>query len=83
MIQWGQKGCYGNPPLEVIYFITEDIKGVPESDSKILPGVERVAGTVRKQILSINLLLYGLWEVSAELLLSKLPNIFSHLVPTF
>ena len=51
-------------------------KGVSESDSKILPGVW-------KQILSIYLHSYGLWELSTELLLSKLTNICSHLVLTF
>ena len=39
--------------------------------------------SVRKQILLQYLLLYGQRELPAELLLSKLPNICSHLVPTF
>ena len=58
-------------------------KGVPKSDTKIFPGVGRVVGTVRKQMLSICLLLFGLRQIYAKLLLSKLPNICFHSVPTF
>ena len=46
--------------------MTKILKGVPESESKILPGLGNLVGTVRKQVFSSGLLLYGLRELYAE-----------------